>query len=124
MLKVYKCNHCGNVIVKLLDAGVPVMCCGEQMVELKENSTEAATEKHLPVLTRDGHVVNVEVSTVTHPMTPEHWITFIAIETEKGYQIKRLDPTDAPKASFVEENKVIKVYEYCNLHGLWVSEGE
>lgn len=124
MLKVYKCNHCGNVIVKLLDAGAPVMCCGEQMVELKENSTEAATEKHLPVLTRDGNVVNVEVSTVTHPMTPEHWITFIAIETEKGYQIKRLDPTDAPKASFVEENKVIKVYEYCNLHGLWVSEGE
>ena len=124
MLKFYKCNHCGNIIVKLLDANVPVSCCGELMNEIKENSTEAATEKHLPVLTRDGNVVNVEVSTVTHPMTPEHWITFIAIETEKGYQIKRLDPTDAPKASFVEENKVIKVYEYCNLHGLWVSEGE
>ena len=124
MLKVYKCNHCGNVIVKLLDAGVPVMCCGEQMVELKENSTEAATEKHLPVLTRNGDVVTVDVSTVSHPMTPEHWITFIAIETEKGYQIKRLDPSQAPKASFVEEEKVVKVYEYCNLHGLWVSEGE
>ena len=124
MLKFYKCNHCGNIIVKLLDANVPVSCCGELMNEIKENSTEAATEKHLPVLTRNGDVVTVDVSTVSHPMTPEHWITLIAIETEKGYQIKRLDPTDAPKASFVEENKVIKVYEYCNLHGLWVSEGE
>lgn len=124
MLKFYKCNHCGNIVVKLLDVNVPVSCCGDLMSEIKENSTEAATEKHLPVLTRNGDVVTVDVSTVSHPMTPEHWITFIAIETEKGYQIKRLDPSQAPKASFVEEEKVVKVYEYCNLHGLWVSEGE
>lgn len=124
MLKFYKCMHCGNVVAKVVDAGVPVMCCGENMKELTPNTTDAATEKHLPVFSRENDVVTVTVSTVTHPMTPEHWINFIAIETEKGYQIQVLDPSNEPVARFVCPDKVVKVYEYCNLHGLWASEAE
>ena len=123
-MKFYKCAHCGNVAVKLVDSSVPLVCCGQAMDELVPNTTDAATEKHVPVLTRNGDSVTVKVFTVEHPMTEAHWITFIAIETETGYQLVNLAPTDKPEATFHCPSKVVKVYEYCNLHGLWSAEGE
>ena len=83
--KFYKCNHCGNVIEKVVDSKVPVVCCGEKMVELIPNTVDASNEKHVPVVTRlDDCRIKVEVGSVAHPMTPEHHIAFIYVETENG----------------------------------------
>ncbi len=123
-LKFFKCMHCGNVAVKVLDSKVPLMCCGEKMVELTSNTEDAAQEKHVPVATVDGAAVSVVVGSVEHPMTADHYIAFICLETQKGYQIAPLTATDAPKAAFTvaDGDKAVAVYEYCNKHGLWKAE--
>ena len=97
---------------------------GSKMVELKANSTDAAGEKHVPVITVDGNKVHVVVGSVLHPMTEEHSIQFIALETKQGVQRKALVPTEQPIADFVlaEGDEVVAAYEYCNLHGLWKVE--
>jgi superoxide reductase len=120
--KFYKCNHCGNVIVKVVDAGVPVMCCGEKMVELVPNTVDASGEKHLPVVTvLDNNSIKVEVGSVHHPMLPEHHISFVYVETENGgIQVNLKDKPEA--VVYLGEEKVVAVYEYCNLHGLWKTE--
>lgn len=117
----YRCNHCGNIAVKPFDTGVPLVCCGEQMTALIANSTDAAKEKHVPAVTVDGKQVRVQVGEVEHPMTSEHFITMICLVTEKGYQIAPLSPESEPVAEFAiaADDGPVKVYEYCNLHGLW-----
>ena len=123
-VKFFKCMDCGNVVVKVFDQGVPVVCCGENMVELHANDTDGAREKHVPQVTVDGATVTVKVGEVAHPMTEPHFITMIVLVTEKGYQIAPLTPSDAPEATFAvaEGDKPVRAYEYCNLHGLWVAE--
>ena len=120
-LVFYRCSHCGNVSIKLVDKKVPMFCCGEPMQELNANTMDAALEKHVPVVTVDGQNVEVLVGSVAHPMTEEHHIAFIVLQTNLGYQVKELDHTGAPNASFVllKDEKCVAVYEYCNLHGLW-----
>ena len=119
-MKILRCNHCGNMTYVLHDANVPMICCGEQMQELTANTTDAAVEKHVPVVTVNGNRVEVVVGGVEHPMTEAHYIEFIMLETDKGVQVRHLTPTDAPKAVFeVAEGTPVAVYEYCNLHGLW-----
>lgn len=123
-VKFFKCMHCGNVVVKVFDQGVPVSCCGENMVELRANDTDGAREKHVPQVAVDGPTVTVKVGEVAHPMTEPHFITMIVLVTEKGYQVAPLTPADAPEATFAvaEGDKPARAYEYCNLHGLWVAE--
>lgn len=123
-LKFYLCNHCGNVAIKPYDKRVPLVCCGEKMTELVANSTDAAAEKHLPVVNVIGQAVKVAVGEVAHPMSEEHQIAFIVLVTQKGYQVAQLAATDAPEAVFAvaEGDAPVKVYEYCNKHGLWCTE--
>ena len=123
-MKFYICRHCGNIIEKTVEKGVKVMCCGETMEELVPNSTEAAKEKHYPVAEMEGNTVRIKVSDVAHPMLAEHWIQFIALETEKGYQRVCLTPGEAPEAVFVlaPGDKAVAAYEHCNLHGLWKTD--
>ena len=103
-VKFYVCPHCGNVIQKVVDSKVPVVCCGVPMKELVPNTVDASNEKHVPVV-----------------MLPEHHICFIYVETENGGI--RIDLTDKPEAVVcVCDSKPIAVYEYCNLHGLWKTE--
>ncbi|MDD3114114.1 MAG: desulfoferrodoxin family protein [Anaerovibrio sp.] len=120
-LKFYVCEHCGNIIVKVKDSGVPVVCCGEAMKELVPGTTDAALEKHVPVYAVDGTQVRVTVGSVAHPMLPEHFIQWIAVKTLQGCQMKHLEPGQKPEAVFAltEGDKVEAVFEYCNLHGLW-----
>lgn len=91
-------------------------------VEIVPNTTDAAGEKHVPVITINGDTVTVTVGSVEYPMLEAHYIQWIAIETERGHQIKRLQPREKPVAVFKTVDKVIAVYEYCNLHGLWKAE--
>ena len=119
MTKFFKCRHCGNVVEKVVDSGVAVVCCGEKMEELIPNTVEASGEKHIPVVTKiDDCTIKVEVGSVAHPMLPEHHIAFIYVETETGGI--RVNLTDKPEAVICTCNsKPVAVYEYCNLHGLW-----
>ncbi len=121
--KFYICRHCGNLIGMIKDAGVPVVCCGEKMQALVPNTTEAAGEKHLPVVTVEDGAVHVNVGAVNHPMAAEHYIEWIYLETENGGQRKALKPGDAPDVVFMTgDDRPIAVYAYCNLHGLWMTE--
>lgn len=117
--KFYKCAICGNVIIKMVDSGVAVVCCGQKMDELTANTVEASQEKHIPVVTPlEGGRLRIEVGSVHHPMLPEHHIAFIYVETENGGI--RVDLTDQPVAEvYIGDAHVTAVYEYCNLHGLW-----
>ena len=120
-MKFYVCEHCGNIMTLVKDSGVPVMCCGQKMTLLVPGTTDGALEKHVPVVEVQGNMVTVRVGSVEHPMLPEHFIQWIALETNEGSQIKHLQPGQAPQAVFAlrEGEKVEAVYEYCNLHGLW-----
>jgi len=121
--KFYICRHCGNLIEKINDAGVPVICCGEKMEQLIPNTVDASGEKHVPVVTVENGVAKVNVGAVDHPMQPEHFIQWIYVVTDQGIMRKDLQPGQAPAASFVlGEEKIKAVYEYCNLHGLWMIE--
>ncbi len=121
--KFYICRHCCNLVGMINDAGVPMMCCGEKMQALLPNTTEAAGEKHLPVVTVEANKVSVNVGAVNHPMQAEHYIEWVYVETESGGQRKAFKPGDAPVATFcVGDDKPVAVYAYCNLHGLWMTE--
>lgn len=122
--KFYICDVCGNIVQKIHDSNVPVVCCGQPMRELVANTTEGAAEKHLPVITVNGNQIHVNVGSVEHPMTEAHLISWILLETTKGWQRKKLVFTDKPEANFMltEDDKAIAAYEYCNLHGLWKTE--
>ncbi len=119
--KFYICKHCGNIIGLINNAGVPLVCCGEKMTELVPNTTDAATEKHVPVIKTEGSKVTVEIGSVAHPMTEQHHIAWVYIQTEKGGQRKELVPGEKPSAEFIltEDDKLESAYAYCNLHGLW-----
>ena len=118
--KFYKCRHCGNVIEKVVDSGVQVVCCGENMQELIPNTVDASTEKHVPVVTDLGDgTMQIKVGSVEHPMLPEHHIVFIYVETQRGGI--RVNLKDKPEAVVCTcTDKPVAVYEYCNLHGLWM----
>ncbi|MBQ1509028.1 MAG: desulfoferrodoxin Dfx [Erysipelotrichaceae bacterium] len=120
-MKVLKCERCGKIVVQLDQKPCPTMCCGEAMKELIPNTTDAAVEKHVPVVEQEGNTVTVKVGSVTHPMVEAHYIQFIALVTKNGVQYKALTPEDEPKAVFalVEGDEVVNAYEYCNLHGFW-----
>lgn len=118
--RFFVCEHCGNLVGVIHDAGVPMMCCGQKMTELVPGSTDAAQEKHVPVIKVDGDKVTVSVGSAAHPMAPEHFIEWVYLQTEKGGQRKALVPGAAPEAVFVlTDDKPVAAYAYCNLHGLW-----
>jgi len=123
-MKFYKCKHCGKIIAIVNEVKVPTICCGEPMVELIPNTEDGAHEKHIPVFKVEGNIVHVQVGEVIHPMLEGHYIEWIAIETNFGNQRKVLKPGDEPKADFalLEGEKVVRVVEHCNLHGLYATK--
>lgn len=118
--KFYVCEKCGNLVDMVNDSGVNPVCCGQKMTELKAGVVEASREKHIPVVTVEGNVVKATVGAVEHPMSEEHSIEWVYLETDRGVQRKRLAPGEAPTAEFhLGDEKPVAVYAYCNLHGLW-----
>ncbi|MBQ1445789.1 MAG: desulfoferrodoxin Dfx [Solobacterium sp.] len=118
-LRVFKCRKCGKMVIQLNKAGCPTFCCGEEMEELTANTTDAATEKHVPAVVREGDVLKVTVGTVEHPMLDAHYIEWIAVAEPEGFRLTYLNPGDKPYAEFKGVGEEAEVYEYCNLHGLW-----
>jgi len=118
--KFYICEHCGNLIGMINDAGVPIVCCGKKMTKLEPGIVEASHEKHIPVVNVDGSNVTVTIGSIEHPMTEEHSILWVYLQTDKGGQRKCLDVGKAPVVTFTcYDEKPVAVYAYCNLHGLW-----
>ena len=120
-MKFYQCPKCGQIVAVVKETGAPLVCCGEQMKVLAAGETDAAVEKHVPVFTVENNTVCVTVGSTEHPMLPEHYIEWIAIQTKFGNQRKALTPGSEPKACFslCEGDSVEAVYAYCNLHSLW-----
>ena len=108
-MKFYICKHCGNVITKLISAQVPVKCCGEEMHVLEAGVTDAAQEKHVPAVTVEGSLVKVDVGSVTHPMTAEHFIQWVVVETERDALIHWFHP---------EQEGEILEYCHCSIKGV------
>ena len=120
LLDVYKCKSCDN-IVEVVNAGGGVLsCCGQDMVQMTENTVDAAKEKHVPVLEETADGYTIKVGSVAHPMAPEHYIQWV--ELIMGAKVYRefLQPGQEPQASFKIDKKEKPIArEYCNLHGLW-----
>ena len=120
MAKFYRCDHCGIIVGIVQDGGGTLICCGEPMRALEANTTDAAQEKHLPVVVVDGTRVTVTVGSVKHPMQEEHHIAWVYLETAHGGQRKAFQAGEDPVATFLlEQDEPIAVFAYCNLHGLW-----
>ncbi len=120
-MELFYCEHCKNIITKLEDSGVPVMCCGAKMQKIEPNTVDAAKEKHVPKYEVVGGAVNVVVGDVIHPMQEDHYIKWIIVKTCQNVYVKFLKYTDEPKATFKlnDDETVLEVYEYCNKHGVW-----
>lgn len=120
-VKFFICKHCGNIVGLIHNGGGQLVCCSDPMTELVANTTDAAQEKHVPVVEQDGNKVTVKVGSVTHPMEEKHFIQWIYIQTEHGGQRRAFKPGDKPEATFLiaDGDKFVAAYEYCNLHGLW-----
>lgn len=119
-LQVYRCNNCGNMVELIRVGGGNLVCCGQPMQLLKENTTDAATEKHVPVIKKlaDG-TYKVIVGSVEHPMEDKHYIEWIQLVAGKNAYRAFLNPGQKPEAVFKVDSDDVLAREYCNLHGLW-----
>ena len=118
-LEVYKCEVCGNIVEVLHGGKGELVCCGKPMVQLIENTVDAAKEKHVPVIEKIAGGVKVKVGDVAHPMEEKHWIEWVEIIADGKTYRQYLNPGDAPEATFNIEADQITAREYCNIHGLW-----
>lgn len=123
-MKIFNCLQCGNILLSLKEGTCIPNCCGKEMVELKANTTDAAVEKHVPVIKNESGVITLTCGEVLHPMEEAHYIEFMVLETNKNTYINYLKLHDEPISRFNlgEDEVVIAGYSYCNLHGLWKSE--
>ncbi len=120
-MKFYRCEICGQIVAIVKKTGSPLVCCGQPMKEIIPGTTDAAAEKHVPVYeVKDGKVI-VKIGEIAHPMTEEHYIEWVSVQTTGGNQRKALKPGDAPEVCFsiCDGDEVEAVYAYCNLHSLW-----
>ena len=122
--KFYVCREEGTIIGVIAGGQGEISCCGKPMQEMTPNTTDAAQEKHVPVIRVEGQTVTVTVGSTLHPMTAEHLISWIYLETKQGGQRKVLAAGDAPQAVFAltADDAPVAAYAYCNLHGLWKAE--
>lgn len=120
ILEIYKCEVCGN-IVEILHAGAgELVCCGQKMRLVVENTTDASREKHIPVLEKTTTGTKVKVGSIAHPMDEKHYIEWIEVIADEKTARQDLKPGDAPEAVFIGEiAPLTTVRAYCNLHGLW-----
>lgn len=118
-LEVYKCAACGNIVEVLHGGEGELVCCGEPMKLFKENTVDAAKEKHVPVLERTPDGIKVKIGSVPHPMTPAHYIEWIELIADGKVYRQNLTPDDKPEALFPVVAGQVTAREWCNLHGLW-----
>lgn len=121
-LQVYKCEICGNIVMVLHGGVGQLVCCNQPMKLLEEQVEEKGYEKHLPVVEEGEGVVTVKIGSIPHPMEEQHYIEWIELQTETGSLMRFLKPGDKPEAVFKTDEKALRAREYCNLHGLWMTQ--
>ncbi len=119
--EVYKCGVCGNIIEVLVGGKGELACCNAPMALLKENTVDAALEKHVPVIEKGPDGIKVKVGSVAHPMEEKHYIMWIELIVDGKVCRQFLSPGGAPEAFFPVTGVDVSAREYCNLHGLWKS---
>uniref|UniRef100_A0A7C4AHT0 Desulfoferrodoxin n=1 Tax=Fundidesulfovibrio putealis TaxID=270496 RepID=A0A7C4AHT0_9BACT len=119
---VYKCDLCGNIVEVIIAGGGDLVCCGEPMKFMQENTVDAAKEKHVPVIEKTATGYKVMVGSVPHPMEEKHWIQFIELIADGKVYRQELSPGMKPEAEFCVTAAKVAAREYCNLHGLWKAE--
>lgn len=118
-LEIYKCEHCGNIVEVVHAGGGQLVCCGQPMKLVAENTVDASKEKHVPVIEKVDDGYKVTVGSVLHPMEEKHYIEWIElIAGDKTYR-RFLQPMDIPEAIFKVDADQVTAREYCNIHGLW-----
>ncbi len=118
-LEIYKCMACGNIAEVLHGGDGELVCCGQPMLNLAEQTADAAVEKHVPVIEkRDGGIL-VKVGSVAHPMSEEHYIEWIEIIADGKAYRQFLKPGDEPQSFFNIDADVVTAREHCTIHGLW-----
>jgi superoxide reductase len=120
-LGIYKCNICGNVAEIVHTGAGSMSCCGAPMDQLKENSVDAAQEKHVPVVEKVEGGFKVTVGSVAHPMTDDHYIEWIELIAQESCYRRFLNPSETPEATFTVSADSVVARAHCNLHGLWKS---
>lgn len=120
--EVYRCSVCGNIVEVVNAGGGELHCCGKPMQLMKENSVDAAREKHVPVIEKIAGGYKVTVGSVEHPMLDNHYIQWIELFDGEKVMRHHLKPGEKPEATFVIQAENVKAREYCNLHGLWIAE--
>ncbi len=123
IFEIYKCDICGNIVETVQGGKGALVCCGEEMVLLAENTVDAAKEKHVPVIERSNGTIKVKVGSVAHPMEDAHYIQWVEILADGKSYTQFLKPGDAPEATFKIDAKEVTAREYCNLHGQWKNVG-
>ena len=118
-LQIYKCEVCGNIVEMLHAGDGELVCCGQPMKLFKENTVDAAKEKHVPVIEKTAAGFKVKVGSVAHPMEEKHYIEWIEVIADGKAYRKFLNPGEAPEATFEIKAEKVTAREYCNLHGLW-----
>lgn len=121
-VKFYLCELCKNVVELVHFGGGELVCCGQPMKLLEEQTADAAGEKHVPIFKTEGEVTTVTVGSTLHPMVDAHYIMWIAAVTKDGIYRKALSPNEHPEVTFDCLSDVVAYYEYCNIHGLWKVE--
>ena len=119
MLEIFKCANCGKIVMIIHEGAGQLVCCGMPMARQMENTVDASTEKHIPVVEKSGDGIIVKVGSVPHPMEDAHFIEWIEVISGPSIYVKGLKPGEKPEASFPVLSKDVKVRAYCNLHGLW-----
>jgi superoxide reductase len=121
-LEIYKCMACGNIIQVLHGGDGELVCCGEPMKKMTENTVDAAKEKHVPVIEKIEGGFKVKVGSVAHPMEEKHYIEWIELLADGRTYRQFLEPGMQPEAVFNIQAESVTAREYCNLHGLWKGE--
>ena len=117
--EIYRCPICGNIVEVLNHGAGELVCCGKPMILLQENTTDAAQEKHVPVVEKTADGYRVKVGSVEHPMLDEHFIQWIELLTPKSVLRRELKPGCKPEATFITNEECLCARAYCNLHGMW-----
>jgi len=121
-LEVYKCNACGNIVEVTHGGAGELVCCGQPMQLMSENTVDAAKEKHVPVIEKTANGFKVSVGSVAHPMEDKHYIEWIELIADGSAYRQFLKPGQAPEAEFCIQASQVAAREYCNIHGLWKAE--
>ena len=119
LLEIYKCTECGNIVEVVHAGGGELVCCGQPMKLLTENTVDAAREKHVPVVEQADGIITVKIGSVPHPMEQEHYIEWIELLADGKAYRQFLKPGVPAEASFAIEARDVHAREYCNKHGLW-----